>query len=109
MKNLNVEINSEKIENCALKINEVGKNIEQIFKQIDTIMEEIHNENNWQGDTCDAYYNRYLELKEYFPKVNNGINNISEFLYTTSNNYKDAEKTINASVDSNLNNLNVNS
>ena len=109
MKNLNLEINSEELETCAQEMIEVKHKINQIFKRIDQLIDEVHDTDCWQGDTCEAFYERYLQLKEYFPKINIGIENFSKFLNTTSSNYKKAEKTIGSNIDSNKEKLNVNS
>ncbi len=109
MKNLNVEINSEELESCSNEMIEVNKRIEQIFNRVEKIISEVHNTDNWKGDTCEAYYSRFQELKEYFPKVNNGIENFARFLNVTSSNYTKAESTINKSIDTNKDKLDVNS
>ena len=108
-KNLNIEINNEALNECASNIEEIGKRIEEIFKNVDDIMISVHNTDVWKGDTNEEYYNRYLELKKYFPKVNNGIKTYSKFLKDTSSNYNEGENKINSSINDNENSLDVNS
>ena len=107
-KNLNVEINSGSLESCANRIDTINGRIEEIFNNIDTIMSNVNNNDNWKGDTSKEYHERYLLLKEYFPKINNGLENYSKFLRTTANNYETAENKINSNIDVNTDNLTVN-
>ena len=107
-KNLNVQMNSVQLEQAAIKMDTVNQRIESIFNNIDIIMSNINNNDNWKGDTNKEYYNRYLELKEYFPKIVKGIETYSKFLKVTSSNYDSAENQINNNIETNLDNLNIN-
>jgi uncharacterized protein YukE len=108
-KNLNIKINSESLNECAAELETIGKRIEDIFKNVDDIMSTIHDSDIWKGDTNEGFYNRYLELKKYFPKVNKGINTYANFLQETSSNYNEGEKQINSNISDNENSLDVNS
>ena len=107
-KNLNIEMNSESVNDCASKIENINTRIEDIFNNIDTIMSNVNNNDNWKGDTSRDYHDRYLLLKEYFPKINNGLRTYANFLRTTAGNYSSTENKINSNVDTNLENLTVN-
>lgn len=107
-KNLNIEINSESLNDCANKIDSINTRIEDIFNNIDSIMNNVNNNDNWKGDTSIKYHERYLELKEYFPKINNGLKTYANFLRTTSGNYSSTENKINSDIDTNSENLTVN-
>ncbi len=107
-KNLSIKINNEELNQTALKMDSISKRIETIFNNIDDIMSNINNNDNWKGDTNTAFYNRYLELKKYFPKIVNGIETYSNFLKTTANNYENAENKINTNIEINIDNLDVN-
>ena len=108
-KNLNVKINSDALNDCANEIETIGKRIEEIFKRVDELMTSVYDTDAWKGDTNKAYHNRYLELKKYFPKVNNGIKSYANFLKLTSENYETGESIINNSIEDNTYSLDVNS
>lgn len=103
-----MKVNNEALNQTAIKMDTINKRIESIFNNIDTIMSNVNNNDNWKGDTNTAFYNKYLELKEYFPKIVNGIEAYSSFLKNTSENYENAENKINTNIETNLENLNVN-
>ena len=107
-KNLNIEMNSESLNDCAIKIDNINTRIEEIFNNIDSIMMNVNNNDNWKGDTSRDYHDRYLLLKEYFPKINNGLKVYANFLRTTSSNYSNTENKINSNIDTNIDNLTVN-
>lgn len=108
MKNSNIKIKSDDLKSCATKIESIGKNIEEIFNRVDEIMTSVYDSDVWKGETNEAYYNRYLELKKYFPKVNKGIVSYAKFLNVTSENYINEESKINSDINSNIDSLNVN-
>lgn len=108
-KNLNIEMNSKQLESCAEKLSNINENIAQIFERVKTIMDNINVNETWEGDACDAYYERYEELRDYFEKINKGIEIYSNFLKTTATNYEKVEKQIGMNIDSNSEELNVNS
>lgn len=109
MKKLSIEINSDALEENAAEIELIGKNIEDIFERVDSIMERLYDSDTWSGETNESFYNRYLQLKTYFPKINSGIQKYVKYIRTTSGNYKNAELIINNDVDSNIVSLDVNS
>ncbi len=109
MKNLSIEINSEALIDNAIEMEKVGENIEEIFNNINDIMRKLHNSDVWKGETNDAFFDKYLELYEYFPKINSGIKKCAKFIKITSNNYTNAEVIINNDVDENIVSLDVNS
>lgn len=106
--NLNIKIDNNSLTQTATKMDSINQRIEIIFNNIDDIMSNINNNDNWKGETNTAFYNRYLELKKYFPKIVNGIGAYSSFLKTTAENYETAENKINNNIETNLDNLNVN-
>lgn len=103
-----MKIDNKALNQTALKMDNINKRIEDIFKNIDTIMTNIYNSEKWQGETNTEYYNKYLKLKEYFPKINKGIETYSSFLKTTASNYENAENKLNSNIENNLDELNVN-
>ena len=108
-RNLNIEINSDALIDNAIEMEKVGENIEVIFNNINDIMKKIHNSDIWKGQTNDAFFDKYLELYKYFPKINNGIKKCAKFIKITGNNYANAETIINNDVDENIVSLDVNS
>ena len=108
-KNFDMEINSEGLLSNADEMEKIGKNIEDIFSRVDTIMKKLHNSDTWKGDANEAFYEKYQKLYDYFPRINNGIKKYVKYLRVTSDNYSNAELLINNDVDSNIVSLDVNS
>ena len=100
-------MNSNAVKEIAVKIEKTGERIKEIFDNVDLLMNNVYNNENWQGQTNTAYYERYLKLKEYFPKVLEGINTYSVFLNDAGVNYEDKENDLNRNVEFNDDNLNV--
>ena len=82
--------------------------IEELFKKIDQTFNKFHNNDIWTGIANESYFKRYQTLNLIFPKVNETLDNYIKFLETTLENYKKLESTINESVDTNADTLNVN-
>lgn len=107
-KNSSIKVNSIELEQIAYKVDNINKEMEDIFNSVDKIMNNINNNDIWQGDASLEYHNRYLELKKYFPKVVNGIGIYSNFLKSTAQNYEKEENQINTNIELNTNNLDIN-
>ena len=104
----NLSINSESLNEAIVKMDQSNKRIEELFTKIENTMKSFHDNEIWSGNTNEAYYNRFLELQGYFPKVNTSLSNFSKFLKVTNENYISAENSINSDIDKNEINLNVN-
>ena len=63
---------------------------------------------NWKGNTNEAFIIRYKELKEYFPKIVEGIDTYATFLDDVSSSYEFRENDINNNIENNDINLEVN-
>lgn len=57
--------------------------IEKIFKQVSKDLDEL--DNSIEGKIKISLYNRIQELKEYFPKINEGLSIYSEELKKRGN------------------------
>lgn len=101
-------MNSSAVEEIAIKMEKTGEKIKEIFDNVDLLMNNVNDNDNWYGQTNEAYYNRYLKLKEYFPKVLEGIDIYSAFLNNVGVNYEDKENDLNRNIEFNDDNLNVN-
>ncbi len=101
-------VNTSELNNCILKMENEIKNIEALFTKIENDMKSFHGNEIWYGDANEAYFNRFLMLKNFFPKVNMSLYNFVNYLKVTNENYINAENSINKDVDTNEIELNVN-
>ena len=106
--NLNLGINSELLNDAILKMENSNKRIEEILANIDNTVKSLYNNDIWSGNTNEAYYERFEELKAIFPNINTSLTNLVKYLKVTNENYINAENSINNNIDTNNTNLNVN-
>ena len=105
--NLNLEIDTQKLNEAIINIEKSNEKIEKIFNKINLTINYLQSENVWNGETNDALIKRFEMLQEYFPKINSGIASYTTFLHKTNENYVNALKSINNDIDSNSEELSV--
>ncbi len=101
-------MNSVAIKEIADNMQNTKDRIKDIFDNIDELMMNVNDNDNWKGNTNEAFINRYKELKEYFPKIIEGINTYGIFLDNVSTNYEYKENDIKNNIENNDINLDVN-
>ena len=91
---------------------EVFKNtiieIQDIFDKQNIDMDKINGTEIWNSDTQKIITTKYNKLKPEYDKIIESLNNYVSFMNNTINSYKKLEDTINNSIDTNIDNLNVN-
>lgn len=103
-----LSVNSKALNEAIIEMEKIDKNIEELFTKIESTMRSFHDNDIWSGNTNEAYYNRFLELQQYFPKINTSLSIFVKFLRITNSNYESAEQSINNDIDKNEINLTVN-
>ena len=91
---------------------EVFKNtiieIQDIFDKQNIEMDKINGTEIWNSDTQKIITTKYNKLKPEYDKIIESLNNYVSFMNNTINSYKKLEDTIKSSIDTNIDNLNVN-
>ena len=91
---------------------EVFKNtiieIQNIFDKQNIDMDKINGTEIWNSDTQKIITTKYNKLKPEYDKIIESLNNYVSFMNNTINSYKKLEDTIKSSIDTNIDNLNVN-
>ena len=72
-KRLNLTIDSDALNGCILKMEDEKKKIEELFTKIENDFKSFHENDIWSGDANQAYFDRFLKLQEFFPKVNTNV------------------------------------
>lgn len=82
--------------------------IKDIFQKENVNMNKIDNTDIWSGKTQQSITEKYDELKENFPVIEESLENYIKFLRLTLENYKNTEIKINTNIDNVQKKLNVN-
>ena len=94
-------MNSVAIKEIASNMRTTKEKINDIFNEVDSLMMNVNDNDNWKGNTNEAFINRYKELKEYFPKIVEGINTYGTFLDDVASSYEEKENNINSNIENN--------
>lgn len=79
--------------------------IKDIFQKENVNMNKIDNTDIWSGKTQQSITEKYDELKENFPVIEESLENYIKFLRLTLENYKNTEIKINTNIDNVQKNL----
>lgn len=88
---------------------ESKKNIGIIFDAIRSNSNLMNNENNWQGPTRDVIVDKQKIFEQNFDPIIEALDVYINFLKTTASNYENQDLSVIKNMDSNFENLNVNS
>ena len=92
--------------------------IKELKESLDRISDCINNEKNlmkkidktniWTSDVQNIVYSKYQELSDCYSPVIESLSIYIKYLEIVNNNYKNAMKAIENSIENNLDNLDVN-
>lgn len=101
--------NSQEFENIIKKIEKSHQEIVQVFQNEKNNMESINETDTWSGKAQTTIYCKYKQLEQNFAPIDETLQIYIQFLKTALKDYKELEENFNNNIDSNLENLNVNS
>ena len=101
--------NSNDFEKIIEKTEISRKNIEDIFNDESTNIENINATNIWTGKAQEALYRKYKELEKNFLPIEETLEIYIAFLKNTLESYKQLEEKTLSNMDVNNNNLDINS
>ena len=107
--NNGIEIKSySDYESVINSFEQVLNNITDIFDKQDNEMKKINKTEVWTSITQEELCNKYNELSKQYEGIKLSLENYINFMKNTLNNYKEAEKSLNNSLNQNTDNLDVN-
>ncbi len=106
---MNMYIDEDKFREIISALDKEIKNLEEIYSDINMRIKIIDGTDPiWKGRTQKAVYSYYEEIASGFNDTVKKFKDISIFLNRTLENHLNSDKSINESVDSNVENLDVN-
>ena len=109
MNNENINISS--FEGFETVINNLTKSLNTIKDALgyeDNSSKRFEDKEIWDGKAGESISRKIKEYKECFPTMVESLETYIKFLRETLDNYKRAEETLNKSIESNAEELNVN-
>ena len=114
MREMNQEMNKIVITN-SLEFEQVIKELKEsldrmsgCFNNEKKLMKKIDKTDIWTGEVQDVVYSKYQELSNCYNPVIESLSTYIKYLEIVINNYKDAMKAIENSIENNIDNLDVN-
>ena len=105
-----IKINdSNKFENIINKIEQSTNRIAEIMEKENTNMEKINGTEIWSGVTQEECYNKYKQLSGNYDNINKSLKTYIGFMRQTVNDYRSIENKLDSDINTNSNDLDVNS
>ena len=101
--------NSDSFEASIKSFEESFKKICEIFENQDKNMEQINSTEVWTGIVQKSIYEKYIEMKNSYPVIEESLNTYIDFMKKVLTDYRRAENEIDRNAEINASELNVNS
>ncbi len=101
--------NSDSFETSIMVFEESLKKISDIFENQNKNMEQINGTEIWTGMVQKSIYEKYIEMKNNYPTIEESLKAYIDFMKKVLMDYKRAENEIDRNAEINASELNVNS
>lgn len=100
---------TNRYESIVNEIEASKNNIEKIFEKVNANMKKIDDTDTWTGLAQKEYSSKYNELASNYEPIKRSLETYIKFMRQTETDYKEIEMQARRDIDTNRNNLDVNS
>ncbi len=101
--------NSNEFKRIIASMEQHRKNVGEIFENENTNMEKINATEVWSGDAQEETYNKYLELKQNYEPIMDGLRKYIDVMKNAIAKYEELDTYRDNLANDNRDNLTVNS
>ena len=85
-------INTDSMANSTNSLNSKINKINELFTKINTEMQSAQDRQIWLGNTSDAIFTKYNDLKSNYDAITTSMNSVVEFMNLVVNSYNEWEE-----------------